>query len=322
MFKKGDSMFKIKRIIVVLVLATVVMMALCLVKGIEFAYAASPCKDTSQATYQSCLSEASADYWLTIAKCDNLPTPQEVAACKAQARKDKRDEIQSCEDQLKARLQVCVALGGGIYNPVINPANFSTTIDNPYLPLTPGKTFIYEATTESGTEHIEVHVTNDTKVIMGVECIVVRDTVTVNGVVAEDTLDWYAQDTDGNVWYFGEESKEYEDGDLVSLSGSFKAGKDMALPGIVMKGDPKVGDIYRQEYAIGEAEDMGQVLSLNASATVPYGSFNDCLETKDFSPSEPDVVEHKFYAPGIGVVLEETVQGGTERVELIEIMAE
>jgi len=165
-----------------------------------------------------------------------------------------------------------------------------------------------------------VTVTNETKEIMGVTCVVVRDTVTVDGELVEDTFDWYAQDKYGNVWYFGEESKQYEDGDLVSLEGSWKAGVDGAQPGIIMEADPVVGDLYRQEFAPGEAEDMGEVLALGETVTVPAGTFTDCLKTKDFTPMEPEVVEHKYYAPGVGVVKEVMVEGGTDIVELMEIV--
>ncbi|MFH0813067.1 MAG: hypothetical protein V2A69_09545, partial [Pseudomonadota bacterium] len=186
-------------------------------------------------------------------------------------------------------------------------------------PLTPGTTRIYEGQTEEGTEVIEVHVTDDIREILGVPCLVVRDTVTVDDELVEDTYDYFAQDKEGNVWYFGENSYTYEDGKIVSVDGSWIAGVDGAKPGIVMEAHPEVSDVYRQEFAPGEAEDLGEVLSLNESVTVPYGSFGSCLMTKDFSPIEPDVEEHKYYAPGVGVVLELNVETG-ERVELVDVI--
>ena len=154
-----------------------------------------------------------------------------------------------------------------------------------------------------------VTVTSDTKVILGVTCVVVRDTVYVgvDRTLEEDTIDWYAQDKFGNIWYFGENAVEYgPDGLIVGLGGSWMAGVDGAKPGIIMKANPQVGDLYRQEFALGTAEDMAQVIGLNQPTTTPIpnppGPFNNCLETKEFSPLEPDVVEHKFYAPGIGNV--------------------
>lgn len=205
------------------------------------------------------------------------------------------------------------------YGPVIDPANFVTAIDNPYLPLTPGTVFIYEGKTDTGNEHIEVEVTSDTKVIQGVTCVVVRDTVTVDGAMEEQTFDWYAQDNAGNVWYFGEDSKSYENGKFVSTEGSWEAGVDGALPGIVMQANPTIGDIYRQEYYKGEAEDMAEVLSLTETASVPYGSYTDLLMTKEWSPLEPSVIENKYYAPGLGLVLEANAQGGSGKIELISV---
>ena len=205
------------------------------------------------------------------------------------------------------------------YDPDIDPADFVSEIDNKYFPLKPGTTLVYEGKTEDGMERIEVTTTSDTRRVMGVECVVVRDKVFLDGSLIEDTFDWYAQDEKGNVWYFGENTKEYENGEVKSTSGSWEAGKDGAKPGIYMQADPKVGETYRQEYYEGEAEDMAKVLSLDESATVPYGSFDKLLMTRDWNPLEPGVIEQKYYAPGIGTVLEVGVKGNSERVELIEI---
>jgi hypothetical protein len=211
---------------------------------------------------------------------------------------------------------------GGVYAPAIEPADFSTTIDNSYFPMAPGSRWVYEGETEDGTERTEVVVTDEVREVMGVTTLVVRDTVTLDGEVIEDTFDWFAQDSDGNVWYFGEESTEFEDGEAVSTDGSWEAGVDGALPGIVMLADPAAGDAYRQEYYAGEAEDMGEVLRLDQSVTVPFGSFDDVIVTEDWNPLEPDVVEEKSYAPGVGMIMEEKVRGdGEERAELVEFVA-
>ena len=212
-----------------------------------------------------------------------------------------------------------IEVGDEPYDPVISPADFVAQIDNQYLPFTPGTTFIYEGETEDGKERIEVNVTHETKEILGVTCIVVRDRVWVDGELVEDTFDWFVQDKAGNVWYFGEDSKEYEGGKVVSAEGSWEAGVDGAKPGIIMKANPQVGDAYRQEYYEDEAEDMAEVLSLNESVSIPYGSFENCLKTMEWTPLEPDVVEHKYYAPGVGVILEVAVEGEEERVELVEV---
>lgn len=203
--------------------------------------------------------------------------------------------------------------------PVFDPTQFVDIVDNPYFPLQPGTTFIYEGTSDGEVERDEVTVTDQTKTILAVSCIVVRDRVTVGGELVEDTLDWYAQDQDGNVWYMGEDSKSYENGAVVSTEGSWEAGVDGAQAGIVMPAEPLIGVEYRQEYYAGEAEDMASVLSIGSSATVPYGTFGNVLVTKEWSPLEPDVVEHKTYAPGVGLIRAESVAGEQEQLELIDI---
>ncbi|MFW3147046.1 MAG: hypothetical protein ACMUIE_09575 [Thermoplasmatota archaeon] len=204
------------------------------------------------------------------------------------------------------------------YAPVIEPLNFVKGVDGFYLPLTTGTKWIYEGETEEGREHIEVVVLNETRTVMGVECVVVRDTVQLEGEIIEDTYDWYAQDILGNVWYFGEDSSEMEDGEVVSKEGSWEAGVDGALPGIIMLAEPMSGLTYRQEYYEGEAEDMGTVIKMGESVATPHGNFDDCLRTCDWTPLEPDAREFKYYAPGIGLVLE-TSFDGSESIELIDI---
>jgi len=201
------------------------------------------------------------------------------------------------------------------YNPSIDPANFVAVINNPRLPLVPGTQYVYKG----GDETIEVTVTSDTKKILGVTATVVRDVASEDGEVVEDTFDWFAQDTSGNVWYLGEDTREFENGKVVSRAGSWEAGVDGAKPGIVMHGSqPPAGTPYRQEYAPCEAEDMAEVVDLSVSVTVPYGSFDNCLQTREFTPLEPDANEYKFYCPGIGLVLEIDINTG-KRVELVEI---
>lgn len=215
---------------------------------------------------------------------------------------------------------VLVGNNSGEYDPVIDPANFVSTIDHPYMSLTPGKVWVYEGKSEDGeVERIEIEVTPDTKTIMGVAATVVREREWVNGELVEDTFDWFAQDKDGNVWYFGEDSKEIENGEVVSTKGSWEAGVNGAEPGIIMKADPQEGDAYRQEFLKGEAEDMGQVLALNDSVSIGLGNYQNCLKIKDWTPLEPDVVEHKFYSKETGnLILEEKVAGESGRVELVE----
>ena len=205
------------------------------------------------------------------------------------------------------------------YDPQIDPSDFVEGIDNPYMPFEPGTTLVYEGVSEDEKETVTVFVTDKTKEILGITATVVRDVVTVEGQIAEKTFDWYAQDRYGNVWYLGEDSKEYEDGKPVSSAGSWEAGVDRAKPGIVMLGDPRVGDRYRQEYYKGEAEDFGQVVTLDESVDVPHGSFDDVLVTKDWTPLEPKVLENKYYARGVGVVFERSVKGPKEELSLVDV---
>jgi len=274
------------------------------------------CQLTAEDALLSCRTKALSDYQLALGKCDNIADAARRKACEQQAAADFKDAQRTCGDQNEARLAVCKRLGGAAYDPVINPANFVAEVNNPYFPLKPGTTFIYE--TSDGRQRDEFFVTHHTKVIQGVTCIEVRDTVTEDGELIEDTLDWYAQDKQGNVWYFGENAKQLQGGLIVGLKGSWVAGEDGAKPGIIMEAHPQVGDFYRQEFSLTVAEDIGEVLSLTASVKVPAGPFPHCLKTKDTSTLEPDVVEYKFYAPKVGNVLETDPSTG-ERLELIEI---
>ena len=204
----------------------------------------------------------------------------------------------------------------GAYTVQVDPARFVAQVDNEFFPLVPGMTFIYEES-DNG-ERVEVHVTDEIREVMGVACVVVQSREYEGDELVEETLDWYAQDIDGNVWYFGEDTKEYKDGMVVTTEGSWESGVDGALPGIIMKGRPVVGESYRQEYYKGHAEDMGEVLMVGDTTRVPCGSFDGVLVTRDWSPLEPGDEEQKYYAPGVGLLLE--VEGG-DRVELVDMIA-
>ena len=201
----------------------------------------------------------------------------------------------------------------------LDPADFTTMIDNPYWPMRPGNRWVYRESGGRGpANRVVVTVTARTKrVAAGIVARVVHDRVTQAGRLVEDTQDWYAQDADGNVWYLGEDTKEYEDGKVSSREGSWEAGVDGAQAGVIVPARPRVGLRYRQEYRAGEAEDRGQVLSLGARAKVPAGSFDRVLMTRDWTPLQPGTVEHKFYARGTGPVLALDVSGGSGREELV-----
>jgi len=204
------------------------------------------------------------------------------------------------------------------YQPEVDPANFVVGIDNRWLPFLPGSRWVYESDTDEGVERIDVVVTDDAKTVMGIDVTTVRDTVTLNGRVIEDTWDWYAQDRAGNVWYFGEETKEYDEDGSVSTQGSWEAGVNGALPGIIMYADPQIGQAYRQEFHEGEAEDVAEVVRNGETTEVAAGRFEDLLVILEWNPIEPDALEEKLYARDVGPVLEQTVRGDDQRVELVE----
>jgi hypothetical protein len=205
------------------------------------------------------------------------------------------------------------------YEPDIDPADFTSVIDNPYLPWIPGTVFTYDGTSDGEAQHNVVTVTDQTRTIMGVTCVAVDDRVEVDGELEERTTDWYAQDEAGNVWYFGEDSKEYEGGQVTSTEGSWLAGVDGAMPGIVMEATSEVGDSYRQEYLRGEAEDRAQVKKLGKSVSVPYGSFDDVLVIREWTPLEPCVAEDKWYAADVGLLGSTMTAGGQEDMQLVSI---
>jgi len=318
----------------------VIILVLGLVSGLIAGYSLAPKGDTAVleeritelegviSKLQIKLSENDAQ----VADLEAQITEKDTAISKLQTNlSEKDDQIADLEAQVKEKDAMISTLQEEVnelkklvppYRKEIDPANFVDRVDNRYFPLTPGTTLVYEGETEGGTVRVEDYVTHETKQILGVTCVVVRNKVIENGDLVEETFDWYAQDKDGNVWYFGEDAKEYEAGVVVSTEGSWEAGVDGAMPGIIMEANPQVGDFYRQEYYKGEAEDMAEVLSLTESASVIYGSFDNLLMTREWTPLEPGVVEHKYYAPGVGLILEVVVEGGSERVELVEITTE
>jgi hypothetical protein len=195
---------------------------------------------------------------------------------------------------------------------------FVGQVDNPYLPLKPGTTWTYSGKLDGESAKDVVSVTNENKTILGVKVTVVQDQVFVKNKLVEDTDDWFAQDGDGNVWYFGEDTKELEDGQVVSTEGSWEAGVNSARAGIFMPAHPKVGDINKQEDAKNVAEDCAKIVDLNASVKVPFGSFDNALKTEEFSLLEPDVLDNKYYVQNVGLVKEQTVKGGSDFLELVK----
>ena len=227
-----------------------------------------------------------------------------ASGCSSSSSKEDDDEKTNCQVDSS-------------YMPNIDPADFVAQVDNPYWPLTPGTQWIF-----GGSEYVEVTVAEETKEILGIPCTVVRDTLrdgSADAAILEDTYDWYAQDKDGNVWYMGEDTKEYQGTKVVSTEGSWTGGVDGAQPGIVMHAkQPPVDEPYRQEYLACEAEDYAEVKGESEAVSVPFGDYTDCIKTHEYTPLEPDVNENKYYCAGVGLVLEEDVATG-DRVELSDM---
>jgi len=277
------------------------------------------CLQTARDAQASCKSAAQSDYQVALGKCINITDPAGRRSCEQQAAADLADALDTCSGGFEVRQASCQKLGPGAYDPVIDPTNFTTTIDNPYFPLVPGTTFTY--LTPDGSIKDVFAVTHDTRVIDGVTCVQVHDSVYTDDVLTEDTLDFFAQDREGSVWYFGENTAEFEDGLLATIEGSFLSGVNNDKPGIIMKAHPAPGDFYRQEFSLGNAEDYAETVNLNSRVVVPYGRFNNCLKSQETTPLEPDALEDKYYAPGVGNVLTVDLVTG-ERDELVSITTE
>ena len=284
------------------------------------------CSATAEAISRACSNQTLDDYWIGIGICINEPESRDRAECYVDLKDSHAEAIDECQAQHAARIALCKKVGEGRYDPEFEPKDFDAdfrnlTNPNPYFPLGIGSRWEFR----SGDETDVVQVTNRTKLIDDVRCIVVRDEVFEDGVLHEGTNDWFAQAKDGNVWYCGEETAEFETfkGDipkkpeLVDIDGSFKADRDGDKPGIIFLANPTPGQFYIEESSLNNAEDATQILSIDYS----YGKNptldqlvpaklaqllckKNCVVTKNISPLEPDVIERKYYAPGIGVFLE------------------
>jgi hypothetical protein len=293
--------------------------------------AAEPgCGASAQIQRLSCEFDLRDDFFTTSAQC--IDETMEDDGCFAAAEDAFDEGLEECNDVHAARLDLCEALDDATHDPEFGPdfvANFVDPLEiggsvapNPWFPLVVGNRWVYEGDGES----IDVVVTGDTKLIDGITCIVVIDTAMEDDVVVEITNDWYAQDTDGNVWYCGEIAENFEEfaGDetggpeLVDIDGSWKAGRERAEAGILLPFDPQPGDIIRQEFSQTDAEDVIEILAIDATESSPGASCSsNCLMTRDFTPLEPGAEENKFYAPGVGLIVE-IKPGTTERLQLAE----
>lgn len=286
----------------------------------------STCRATAAAMFRACGLEGRDDLAKALANCINLTDRAERASCVQEARVAQAEHDQLCSAQRRARRDACVSLNEDRYEPDVSPENFddpkNPSNPNPYFPLRVGNQWEYR---DDANERVDFVVTNRTKLIEGVNCIAIVDTVTQDGALHEDTEDWFCPAKDGTVWYFGEEVKNYEsfDGDtprkpeLVTIDGSFKVGRDRAKPGIIFQGDPQVGQFYREEFALGAAEDLAEILTTTYSfgkkpeldkfvppALARLMCADDCVVTRNTSLTDPASLALKYYARGIGGFLE------------------
>jgi hypothetical protein len=295
-------------------------------------FAQGACSSAAVSLRHACSVDVFDDVFELSAICLDIADEDGRADCYADVAADQLENEEECDDVFEARLALCDDVSDMAHEPAFGPdyaANFVDPLEigvsvepNPWFPLVVGNTWLYEGEGET----IEVVVTEETKLIDGITCIVVIDAVSEDEVLIELTQDWYAQDVSGNVWYCGEVARNYEvfegdvpeDAELVDLEGSWKAGRDGAEPGMLLPFEPQVGEVIRQEILFGEAEDFIEVLSLTASESAPGGSCDGtCLQTLDGTPLEPDAIEHKYYVSGLGQIVETNPDTG-ERVELIE----
>jgi len=295
-------------------------------------FAVGPCSSAAVSMMQACGIDVMDDIFESTAICTDIADDIDRVDCLADAELDKAENEEECEAVFDARLALCADLNDAAHEPMfgedfavnfVNPLDIGGVVPvNPWFPLVTGNRWVYEGDGET----IEVEVTDQTKLIDGITCVVATDTASENGVVVEITGDWYAQDLTGNVWYCGEISRNFEvfagdvpeEPELVDIDGSWKAGRDGSEAGILLPFTPVVGETIRQEVAYGEAEDAITIESLSETEASPGGAcVANCLMTRDFTPLEPDVAENKFYAPGLGLIVELDPETG-DRVELVE----
>ncbi|TAH38015.1 MAG: hypothetical protein EYC70_05165 [Planctomycetota bacterium] len=276
-----------------------------------------PCEAAARAAREATLRQADVAFWLELAACFN-DSAGDLAGSAKEALEERAQARALAGEQYQGRLEACAALGHGTYEPQVDPGEFSPHVTNPWFPLVPGRTLVYEQRTAEGLERVEVTVLHQVVEIAGVRCRSVREVETLDGVVFEDTVNWYAQHLSGDVWYFGEVAQHFEDGFLESLEGSWRAGVNGAQPGIMMPAAPAIGAVYRQEYLINVAEDIVMVSGLDETVTVPLGTATGCARISEWSPLEPKDNADKYVDPGVGIILEVNTRTG-ERLELVEI---
>jgi hypothetical protein len=293
----------------------------------------SPCQQTAFKMLQACYYDNKDDLKTALANCTNLNDRAERSACRQEARATSVEEFQTCMNQYAARVDACDLLGEVRYDPdplldpainFVDPDEVDPASANPYVSIVEGHTYVVRAG-EEGEETVVVYATGEVREIQGIPCRVVVDVAleseldeedgTIDYIPLEVTDDWFAQDMEGNVYYCGELSRNYEDGLLMDLDGSFEGGRDYAKAGILIMSYPDIRSAHRQEFALGEAEDIIQYLDAAAypedeNEQFPCSENSGCLMTYDFSPLEPEASEFKYYIPGVGFVLAEAMESG------------
>ena len=293
---------------------------------LAFAGHAGACSKTSHLMHVACRAEIRDDLFVQKAKCYNEKENDEKRECLTESLEEFREARELCGDQFVARQDVCADIGEAPFDPRFEPEDFDTSLSalttpNRYFPMGVGYRWTY-----GGDEEIEIEVLDETKLIDDVVCFVVRDVVFEDGLLVEDTNDWFAlAKADGSVWYCGEEAKDFEffEGDvpslpeLVSIDGSFKVERDGDRSGVVFPGNQRqVGDVFRQEFSLGNAEDIGEVVSVSygygsdpeldqlvPEALADYLCNDDCVVIAEYSPLDPEAFEYKYYALDVGFFL-------------------
>ncbi len=275
------------------------------------------CIPSGLAAMTSCKLDAQSSYALDLANCKNL-TKTDQPMCKQEASTAQKNSMRACNSQMAARMSQCGWMGNYGYAPVMNSADFVQDVTNPFMPLVPGTTFMYNGATSGGLKQMEFNVTGNTSVILGVTTTEVDVKTSVAGNMTENDTEWFAQDTTGNVWLFGKNANQMSDGLVVGVAGSWTAGVGGAMPGIVMEATPTLGNAYRQDFSIGMAEDMATVMSITESVSVPYGSWANCLKTSETTPLAPSAQRYMYYCSGVGNVQMENAASG-DTLQLITV---
>lgn len=276
------------------------------------------CHRVNQALLISAQEQAKADFWFSVAEALGDPQGNVFPGIKA-AYVDMSNAKALALQIFQARETLCADFGHLPYSPAVIAAEFSATITNPYAPVRPGRTLVREKLTPEGLERIETSMGNDVHMVNGIACRTVREYETLDGVLVEDSRNWIAQHQNGAVWYFGELVMSYQDSVLENLDGSWRYGREGALPGILALGLATPGDRYRQEYLLGRAEDVARVVRTGETVVVPAGVFHNCLVIEEWDPLEPFEFLLSFIAPHVGLVLEVDLNSG-ERSELVAIL--